>query len=226
MTTIYDLTIIIPTYNRADTLLRTIQYLRSNLIYDLGKINYLIGVDGDDDTPTQLRGIPNLKMFKGPGHGLGANLNMLIQACPTELILQMDDDHHLVEKLDINDYCLMLTDDNDFGWIRIYFGECTGPEGYYHFTGKLNGKYWKLLPNAGELYIPSNRPHLKIKTFHAEQYGYYTPGLKLGQTENDFCHHFAETYKKDQTLSVYMPMYPPPESTWRHVGDSWQGKGF
>ena len=93
MTTIYDLTIIIPTYNRADTLLRTIQYLRSNLIYDLGKINYLIGVDGDDDTPTQLRGIPNLKMFKGPGHGLGANLNMLIQACPTELILQMDDDH-------------------------------------------------------------------------------------------------------------------------------------
>ena len=219
----YDLTVIIPTYNRAEILFHTIQHLQSNLIYDLGEVHYLIGVDGDDDTPTKLRGFPNLKMLQGPRRGLGANLNALIQACPTELILQIDDDHHLVEWLDINEHCQSLIGDNDFGWIRIYFGECIKAEGYYHFTGKLNGRYWRLLPNAGELYIPSNRPHLKIKTFHAEQYGYYTPGLKLGQTENDFCHHFAEMYREGETLAVYMPMYPPPESTWSHVGDSYQG---
>jgi len=100
------------------------------------------------------------------------------------------------------------------------------PEGYYHFTAELNGKYWRLLPNEGELYIPSNRPHIKCKSFHANQYGYYTPGLRLGETENDFCHHFAQMYRHKKTLAVYMPMYPPPESTWKHVGDSWQGKGF
>jgi glycosyltransferase involved in cell wall biosynthesis len=221
-----DLTVIIPTYNRAHMLKRTIELMQENLIYDRGDVNFLVGVDGDDDTPNVLREMEGVRMVQGPKEGLGANLNLLINLTDTDLIFQMDDDHHLVKPLDINEHAWNLLSEPLFGWIRLMFGVCSGFEGYYHFTAQLHGKYWKLLPGTTEPYIPSNRPHLKKKDFHTHCYGLYTPGLKLGETEIDFCRHFSETYEEGKTPDVFMPMYPPPESTWRHVGDSWQKEGF
>ena len=217
-----DLSIIIPTFNRALMVKRTIELLQENLIYDRGDTYYLVGVDGNDATPEVLRGIKNVKLMQGPRQGLGANLNALINAADTTLLMQMDDDHHLVQPLDINEHAWHILNFPEFGWIRLMFGRCTGFEGYYHFTARLHGKYWRLLPGTTEPYLPSNRPHLKKKQFHSEAYGYYTPGLKLGATEVDFCRHFSEYHVEGETPDVFIPMYPPPETTWQHVGESLQ----
>ena len=75
-----DITVIIPTFNRARMVKRTIELVKENLIYDRGDVHFLIGVDGDDDTPEVLRGMENVKMLAGPKDGLGANLNMLIRS--------------------------------------------------------------------------------------------------------------------------------------------------
>jgi hypothetical protein len=103
------------------------------------------------------------------------------------------------------------------------YGVCTGYQGYYKFTARLHGHYWRLLPNTTELYLTSNRPHLKKKQFHTEAYGLYTPGLKLGRTEVDFCKHFMDVRKEEpEGMDVFIPMYPPTEDTWAHVGESYQ----
>jgi glycosyltransferase involved in cell wall biosynthesis len=91
-----DLTVLIPTYNRAKIVRRTIDLINKNLIYYGGETHILVGVDGDDETPELLRDVPNVKMLKGPRDGLGGNLNMLIDAAETTILFQMDDDHHLV----------------------------------------------------------------------------------------------------------------------------------
>ena len=214
--------VIIPTYNRAEILKRTIELLEENLLYDEGDIHYLIGVDGTDNTPDVLRGMRNVKMLQGPRNGLGANLNLLIQYAETDLLFQMDDDHHLVGPLELNEHAWYVLNRPEFGWIRLMFGKCVRFRDYYHFTATLHGKYWRLLPNTTEPYLPSNRPHLKKKQFHTQAYGLYTPGLKLGATEVDFCIHFSQHHVEGETPDVFIPMYPPPENTWHHAGDSWQ----
>ena len=219
MPTNSDLTVILPTFNRANIVKQTIELMKQNLIYDGGDIHFLVGVDGDDDTPKVLRGMENVRMIQGPRDGLGGNLNALINAAETTLLFQMDDDHHLVQPLDINQHAWHILNEPDFGWIRLMYGWCNGYNGYYKFTAKLHGQYWRLLPNTTEMYLPSNRPHLKKKEFHTQFYGMYTPGLKLGETEVDFCRHFSEVYKEEgETPDVFIPMYPPPETTWLHVG--------
>lgn len=221
-----DLTVIIPTFNRAEILKQTIELLQENLIYYGGDTHYLIGVDGDDNTPDILRGMDNVRLLQGPRSGLGANLNALINAAETTLLFQMDDDHHLVKELDISEHALHVLNEEEFGWIRLMYGRCGDPVGYYHFTARLHGKYWRLLPNTTEVYLPSNRPHLKKKEFHTQFYGMYTPGLKLGHTEVDFCKHFAKIYEEGKTPDIFIPMYPPTEDTWLHVGDTWQHTEF
>jgi glycosyltransferase involved in cell wall biosynthesis len=221
-----DLTVLIPTYNRAKIVRRTIDLINKNLIYYGGETHILVGVDGDNETPELLRDVPNVKMLKGPRDGLGGNLNMLIDAAETTILFQMDDDHHLVRKLDVTEHAWHVMNEEEFGWIRLMYGWCTGHQGYYHFTAKLHGKYWRLLPNKTEVYLPSNRPHLKKKQFHTQFYGMYTPGLKLGQTEVDFCKHFAKFHEEGETPDVFIPMYPPTEDTWEHVGETWQHTEF
>jgi len=219
-----DLTVLIPTFNRAEIVKQTIELLQQNLIYNGGETHFLIGVDGDDHTPDLLRGMPNVRMLQGPRDGLGANLNMLIEVAETTLLFQLDDDHHLVKPLNLYEHAWNVLNEQEFGWIRLMYGVCTGHERYYHFTGVLHGHYWRLTPNTTELYLPSNRPHLKKKEFHTQFYGMYTPGLKLGNTEVDFCKHFADLRKKtpEGMPDVFIPMYPPDEDSWLHVGESFQ----
>jgi len=230
------ITVIIPTYNRPEILAGAIARIGSNLHYHLGfPRRFLIGNDGEPGLDKYLRdifGSDAIRVLEGPKRGLGANLNMLINACETDLIFQMDDDHYLQESLDVRQFADDLMDfKNQVGWIRLFLGteeDLTNDDPFYSFYARLHGRYWYPEPDDTELYIASNRPHLKRKDFH-EFYGMYPEDVPLGKTEEAFCHQYndkhVQSYGKPRPWIV-IPMAAPSFDTWAHVGDSWQKQGL
>lgn len=244
-----NLSVIIPTYNRPKILETTIRQLMCNLRYD-GKISYLIGNDGDtidaialDEWGDILPGWGEVYVYDGPrranraDQGIGANINMLLTSTSDDLFLQMDDDHQLMEKLDLHPQVEFLMTNQKAGWIRLYgvANHC--------YQASLEGEYWFVDWNSHgdySLYIPSNRPHLKTRAFH-NFFGYYPVNRTLGETEEGFCHqcrHVVERHRKYNEAHfrkgeeviiphVCVPLNPPvhTESGWAHVGESWQSKG-
>ena len=229
-------TVIIPTYNRPEILKETMNRIAFNLVYD-GVVDICIGNDGDrlphiPDIHTR-DSVVNVYVLDGPKRGLGANLNMLINACETDLILQMDDDHYLEKPLDINQFAddLLQFKDN-VGWIRLFLGteeDLNNDDPFYQFHAVMLKRYWYPVPGVGELYIASNRPHLKHKRFH-DFYGLYNEHVKLGETETAFCHAYASQHNLHTDHPdrpwVGIPVAAPSFDTWKHVGASWQKQGL
>jgi len=238
-----DVTVIIPTFNRTKILVENVANIMLNLRGCNKKV--LIGDDGSNvrDTINTLldynfpvgKGKP-IEVFTGPHRGLGANLNMLIERAETEVIMQLDDDHILAKLLDVGQYVNdLIANEWRIGWIRLMLGEesdVANPETYYHFEAMNWGRYWYLKADGRELYLASNRPHLKRKDFHTKYYGFYELGMTLGEVEESFCHQYKNVWKRDSgnksiaLPSVVIPVVAPPFGTWKHVGDSWQKKGF
>ena len=234
-----SITVLIPTYNRPETVMKTVDLLNTNLVFD-GSVRILIGDDGDEkhavlSFPYHSRSgrwPSNVTVLDSPKRGLGSNLNFLLANAKSDVVLQMDDDHWLVESLDVNQYYDDLVYGHiGIGWIRLFLGEREdyygNQAGYYKFTAKNVGPYWYLMPRTTELYIPSNRPHLKLKAFH-EMYGYYLEDIKLGHTEEAFCHQFEDGFMKQGSdkLWVTIPFFGLAMNQWKHVGNSWQKEGF
>jgi glycosyltransferase involved in cell wall biosynthesis len=222
--------VLIPTYERPEILEKTVNLLLANLKYE-GKFKILIGDDGHlpPVSPPKFEGD---YFFHGEQYGLGKNLNSLLQEAAQQgidYVIQMDDDHWLVKPLDITPHVNKLMEDELAGCIRLM------GIGGHHYTATLSGSYWRINWNSAELYIASNRPHLKsISRFH-EVYGPYPEGLKLGLTEEAFCHHCIDTWRLKSAASQYAPDVLIPldlqtESSWEHSeqhgGISWQQKGF
>lgn len=204
--------VLIPTYNRPWILKKTIELLRANLEYK-GEIIYYIGVDGNLDTCKMFSGHSDIVCVPGPNSGLGANLNRLIENADSDFLLQMDDDHHLLEQLNLNKHIKELQWNKKAGWIRLM------GIAYHDYYAKLIGEYWYIYWQSPEIYIPSNRPHLKHKRFH-EYYGLYPEAKSLGETEEVFCRQCKD--KDSHEIKVLIPLN---ESKWNHVGESWQLKG-
>ena len=236
-------TVTVPTYNRPEILAGAVQRIQRNLVYN-GPIEILVGDDGDDiDCVTKVTGysyspfsgIIDVKILAGPRKGLGANLNMLIQAADSELILQMDDDHYLEKPLDINQFAKdLISPKYNIGWIRLFLGteeDLNNDDPFYQFQAGMVDRYWVLYPDGKELYLTSNRPHLKRKDFH-EHIGPYKEGLKLGETETEFCHRYRDILtgkwlpKDPRNPWVAIPVVAPSFDTWKHTGDSWQKQGL
>lgn len=223
-----DITVLIPTYDRPSTLALAIAKFAANVRYELGEIHFLVGNDGDHDLADTMLVADNVHILQGPKRGLGANLNRLIDAASTDLLFQMDDDHILMQPLDLNDAARRLYNEPRFGWVRYYLGECIEPDKHYKFAAQAWGDYWEVLP-YNELYIPSNRPHLKVRQFHTQYYGWYEEELPLGETEVKFCKAFVEKKRSlgDDGPSVFIPMYGLNKYHWCHIGESHQeGKGL
>lgn len=217
-----NLAVIVPTYNRPDIVRTCILRLQEHLHYS-GSVTYLVGDDSEVPlSAPALEGLRNVLIFNGPRNGLGANLNLLLRAALSSnfnLYLQMDDDHWLMKPLDLDPHVQHLVDDPTAGCIRLM-----GISGH-HYTAQLKQSYWKLLWDAPELYLASMRPHLKHRRFH-DVYGLYPEGLKLGQTEETFCHQCREYAHLYGGPDVLVPLDVLTESSWTHVGDSWQTKGL
>lgn len=141
----------------------------------------------------------------------------------------MDDDHWLVKELDITPHVKKLMEDETAGAIRLM------GIGGHRYTATLDGLYWRIDWNSAEVYIASNRPHLKsISRFHGA-YGLYPEGKKLGLTEEMFCHICIDVAKTTlerrwPTVDVLIPLDVATESGWQHNEHhgavSWQARGF
>lgn len=214
--------VLIPTFRRPEICRRTVELLQENLVYR-GEIVYHIG---DDDpsagTEQALQELSNIFYHLGPGTGLGANLNALIYGTKDKILLQLDDDHHLVKALDLSRHVKVLMEDKRVGMIRLM------NVGGHKYHAHLEQRYWRILWESPSHYITSNRPHLKHTRFH-RVYGLYPVGLRLGRTEVHFgnqCNQIGRSRDPDRTPGVFVPLDVLTESSWKHVGESWQRKGF
>ena len=215
--------ILIPTYNRPQIVGQCVAHLLENLEYP-GTLHVFVGNDGVESPElpkTEFRSNREVAVIEGPKQGLGANLNHLLKTalygCP--IVLQLDDDHLLVKKLDLAPHVNLLLSDESVGCIRL-MGIAA-----HRYIAHLEGSYWNIQWDSPELYIASNRPHLKHFRFHSS-YGYYPEGLKLGHTEEAFCSKCKDTFREMGGPKVLVPLDVMTESSWQHIGDSWQLKGF
>lgn len=214
----------IPAYNRPNTIRITVEKLLTNLKYD-GRIHILVSEDGDigktEEALAEYDQYGVVTVISGAGRGLGVNLNTILSIArgrKFEFIMNMDDDHWLEKPLDITPHVKHLMEDEEAGWIRFY------GIGHHNYVGDLRGRYWYVRWNSPELYIPSFRPHLKHIRFH-DHFGNYPEGLKLGATEEGFCHKCRDIAREKGGPKVLVPlMY---DLDWSHgVGtESWQRKG-
>lgn len=220
------ISILLPTYNRTQTVAMTISRLHQFLIYP-GQITYWLGVDNDNESALQVASYimevtglcvnaidgPRRKIHK-PG-SLGANINMLLSATHDNLLMQMDDDHHIQRTIDLTSHVEKLLTDTSSGWIRLM------GVGFHRYCACLDGRYWRVNWDSPELYIPSNRPHIKHRRFH-DHFGLYPEGLKLGETEEAFCHKCKDIASKVSGPQVLVPLDVLTETSFDHVGHSFQ----
>jgi glycosyltransferase involved in cell wall biosynthesis len=162
-----------------------------------------------------LAGQRDITVIPGPNRGLGANLNRLIASTPDDYLFQLDDDHLLLGRLELNRHVIKLRDDQTAGWIRLM------GIGYHDYIARLEENYWRIYWQSPEKYIPSNRPHLKHRRFH-DHFGLYPEDVSLAETEDGFC---DQCKARKGGPAVLVPLDVLTESGWDHVGESWQLKG-
>lgn len=210
---------IIPTFNREEILNRCIEGLLNNIRYS-GTFSILVGNDGDPLLSPEA--LYKTTVVEGPKRGYGANVNSLLRRAFNSghyLFFQMDDDHILTKPLNLDFHAITLETDSTAGCIRLM-----GIAGH-RYEARLEQMYWRLKWDAPELYMASNRPHLKHKRFH-DSYGMYPENLKLGQTEEHFCHMCIDIARYRGGPDILVPLDTITESSWEHIGESWQAKGL
>ncbi len=230
------ITVVIPTYNRPEILKETIMRLDMHLKFQ-GQVRYIIGNDGDEPIEfdeTMLRPGHTINIVASPQKGLGANLNFLLSLVETNIVMQLDDDHWLNRPLDVTDYARDLLKKNlNIGWIRLFMGEREDVyklKSYYRMKSATYGPYWILDTESPELYLASNRPHIKRISFHISNFGWYPENRTLGKTEEAWCHQYKKLRNDSKSWGakpwVAVPMFGLALEQWHHVGDSWQDRGL
>lgn len=208
------LAILVITYNRLPLLRGTLQHLHEHLDY-VGEKLWVVADDGSDDgTPQTLaEEFPAVQVVRSNRVGLGANGNagLRFALSRAEYVLQMQDDMHLLSHLDLHPHVEKLRADPTCGYIRLW-----GVAGH-KYQGQLEGRYWRIWWHSPELYIPSDRPHLKHRRFH-EWYGLYPEGLKTAETEEAWAHQCKDRAGLNgKRLDVFVPQ-GETEKNWEHMG--------
>lgn len=208
------LAILTTTYNRAAILEETLTALKERLYY-VGRTQLIVADDGSTDgTQQMLAKFPGCLLVQSQRLGLGGNANAgLRQALAmAPVILQFQDDMKLLTGLDLHPHVELLLKDESCGFIRLW------GVGGHHYTAQLEGNYWRVLWNSDELYIPSDRPHVKHRRF-VEHFGFYPEGYKAAETEEAFCHQCKDRAGLNgRRLDVFVPQNANTETSWEHIG--------
>lgn len=219
------LSILVITYNRKEILRQTLVRLQTHVHYT-GLINYVVADDGSDDGTVEMltNDFPIVVTIVSKRIGLGANENAGLREAMyrSPVILQLQDDLHLLTHLDLHPHVEKLMTDETCGYIRLW------GVGGHRYTANLEGNYWRVMWNSEELYIPSDRPHIKHRRFH-EFFGFYPEGLKTAHTEDAFCHQCKDRAGENgKQLDVFVPQMADTEKSWEHAawGDRWRDKGL
>jgi carboxylesterase type B len=71
--------------------------------------------------------------------------------------------------------------------------------------------------SSDELYIPSDRPHLKHRRFHNAA-GWYPEGLKSAETEEAWSHQVKDAARAHGVPAVLVPHALDVERNFEHLG--------
>lgn len=224
-----DVAVLIPTFNRAEIVSRTVDLVASNLRYS-GHIAICVGCDGDDDTPERLTGSPCAVLANRAG-GIGANVNRLLKVAQrngAQLFITMDDDHHLVAPLALDRHVAKLMNDASAGRIHLLM-EAVNDEHFdpYRFTATLDkDHYWRVHWDSPEHFIMSFRPSLTHSRWW-EVMGYLPEGLRTGETEWQYAAH-CKSVGAGGGVNVYVPLCAYGFDHWQHnnEGKSWNQSGL
>lgn len=220
-----DVSVLIPTYNRARIVARTVALLRRNLKYS-GALKFYVGCDGSDDTPALFTNEPDVTVFPAPSGSLGANLNRLVAAAQSDCLLALDDDHWLMNPLRLDAHVDKLSNDPTAGWIHLLV-DAVGDESNdgYKFVARLDGKHWRLDYDSPDEWPCSFRSHLSHRRFHAAA-GPFMEGIQSGRCEMEFNQRAKRLGIAGQLPSVLVPLCAYGFAYWAHVGQSWNKRGL
>lgn len=208
------LAIVIVTYNRKATLLETVRKLYHHIAY-IGPWHLVIADDGSDDGTQAaiLDAYQSATLVQSHRSGLGANTNAGLRAglAVADYVLQLQDDMQPTTTIDLHPHVELLRSDPTAGFVRLW------GVGGHAYEGRLEGNYWRIFWHCPELYIPSDRPHIKHRRFH-EHYGMYPEGLPTSTTEDAWCHQCKNRAGLEgKQLDVFVPQNALTESTWQHM---------
>lgn len=219
------LAIVVITYNRRETLRETLRRLATHLAYE-GPRHIIVADDGSDDGTTEMlqADYPHIILVRSSRAGLGANTNAGLRAAfaLTEYVLQLQDDMHLLTTLDMHPHIERLRDDPTAGFIRLW------GVGGHKYTAQLEDNYWRVWWHSEELYIPSDRPHVKHWRFHAH-FGFYPEGFPTSSTEDVWCHQCKDRAGMGEVrCDVLVPQNQLTETTWSHAHwhQRWRDQGL
>lgn len=218
------LAILIVTYNRVETLFGTLHHLAEHLWYE-GPRQVIVTDDGSDDGTLAMlaEGVPDARVVTSAHQGLGANTNAGLRAAfaYADYVLQLQDDMWLLGTLDLHPHVARLRDDPQAGFIRLW------GVGGHRYTADLDESYWRVRWDSSELYMPSDRPHIKHRRFH-EHFGLYPEGLVTAATEEAWCHQCRDIARARGGPQVLIPHSVDTERSWehRHWGARWRDQGL
>ena len=242
-------TILICTYNRLREIERTVSALREYMSYS-GELRWMIADDSSPGNYRQkllsspviksvldLRSLEPIKphVITTPYNmGWGGNVNNGLAQTDTEFVFFIEDDYELTRPLDLDIGITLLLTQPHIGMLRyratagehIVFHQMeTNISAYfpnYQDAQGLPGKLCYFLLDGGSpsLYIYSHGAHLKRRSFH-EFYGRYPEGLRLGATEEAFCHQVKDGMKRPGAPAIaILPEWV--HMHWNHFGESYQ----
>lgn len=224
--------ILVITYNRANTLQKTLRLLHEHVMYS-GDQQYFVADDGSTDGTQAMikewgwRGIypknMQLNLIQSDRKGLGANANAGLRAAfeYSPIVLQLQDDMQPTKPLLLDAHVQKLQDDPLAGFIRLW-----GVAGH-KYKAELDGGYWGISWDSPEHYIASDRPHIKHKRFH-EAVGLYPEGRTTGDTEEAWCHQVRAVVNSGTVVPrVFVPLIDT-EYNFEHVcyGQRWRDEGL
>ena len=236
-----DLTVLVCTFDRYDTLARTLESVREKLAYR-GRLRVHIADDGSPDgyVARALEWVAHNTDWEATSsvtarRGWGANVNAALAMIETEYIYLTEDDYVLTRTLDLTPYVALLETERQLGMVRFGIAAhelvcalCEADisawlpnyrEGVGQ-PGKLG--YWRVDRRLSRgCYKYSNRPHLKHRRFH-EHYGGYAEGVGLARTEHEFNERFCSTGEGPEIVC------PIDWVGWHydHIGQSRQGTEY
>lgn len=242
-----SLAIVIVTYDRPEEIRKMVMALKSHLRYDGSLVWYVADDCSPGDYALHLRSwmqdllMQQVRLVR-PEHnsGWGANVNNCLRSVKEMVVFQIEDDYILQRPIEMTPLVLLLMLNEQVGLIRLdgiaghrlhaEINELDLRSGLPDYQqsklcnpGKLY--YWRLNPHSHELYVYSNRPHIKHRRFH-HFFGPYPERLKLGQTEESFAHRVKDHMMRlADTPQIVVPMgFELP--SFDHIGISHQHTEF
>lgn len=235
------ITVLVITYNRRAELKQTLKALYNHLYYD-GVIRYLIADDSTGGTYRDdvLSDVGAARMseetrFVSTPHNSGwaGNFNHAYSHVKDDFVLLIEDDYVLTHPIDISPYAALMLAHDGIGLVRldgiaghkavVHVAETDIGDYMPHYRqgiglpGKIN--YFLMDNSSRELWLYSNRVHLKHRRFH-DFYGLYPEGLRLGATEESMAHIVKDKMTLAGAPAIAVPF--DANSYFDHIGKSYQ----